>query len=97
MVRTCLFEAAGMLLTRVQAWSSLKAWDVRLAKTASFRKTKIAVARKLAIILHRVWRDKTTFRPGQGQAATSENHRDTEFRFGGNDVPAGRFGEGEYR
>lgn len=70
MVRTCLFEAAGVLLTRVQAWSSLKAWGVRLAKTVGFRKAKIAVARKLAIILHRMWRDGTNFRPGKEQPAT---------------------------
>jgi len=70
MVRTCLFEAAGVLLTRVQAWSSLKAWGVRLAKTIGFRKAKIAVARKLAIILHRMWQDETTFRPGKEQPAT---------------------------
>ena len=70
MVRTCLFEAAGVLLTRVQAWSTLKAWGVRLAKTVGFRKAKIAVARKLAIILHRMWQDETTFQPGKEQPAT---------------------------
>ena len=69
MVRTCLFEAAGVLLTRVQAWSSLKAWGVRLAKAIGFRKAKIAVARKLAIILHRMWQDGTNFRAGKEQAA----------------------------
>jgi transposase len=69
MVRTCLFEAAGVLLTRVQAWSSLKAWGVRLAKTIGFKKAKIAVARKLAVILHRMCLDGTTFRPGKEQAA----------------------------
>lgn len=70
MVRTCLFEAAGVLLTRVQAWSSLKAWGVRLAKTIGFKKAKIAVARKLAIILHRMWQDGANFRPGKEQPAT---------------------------
>ena len=70
MVRTCLFEAAGVLLTRVQAWSSLKAWGMRLAKTIGFKKAKIAVARKLAIILHRMWQNETNFRPGKEQAAT---------------------------
>jgi transposase len=70
LVRTCLFEAAGVLLTRVHAWSSLKAWGVRLAKTIGFRKAKIAVARKLAIILHRMWRDGANFRPGKEQPVT---------------------------
>lgn len=69
MVRTYLFEAAGVLLTRVQSWSSLKAWGVRLVKTIGFKKAKIAVARKLAVILHRMWRDGTNFRPGKEQAA----------------------------
>ena len=61
MVRTCLFEAAGVLLTRVQRWSKLKAWGHRLWKRVGFKKAKIAVARKLAVILHRMWRDGTDF------------------------------------
>ena len=61
MVRTCLFEAAGVLLTRVQRWSKLKAWGHRLWKRVGFKKAKIAVARKLAVILHRMWRDRTDF------------------------------------
>ena len=48
MVRTYLFEAAGVLLTRVQHWCSLKAWGVRLWKRIGFKKAKVAVARKLA-------------------------------------------------
>ncbi len=48
MLRTYLFEAAGVLLTRVPQWCKLK-------------KAKVAVARKLAVILHRMWRDGTDF------------------------------------
>ena len=44
-----LFEAAGTLLTRVEKWSALKAWGLRLAKRSGLKKAKIAVARKLAI------------------------------------------------
>jgi transposase len=56
-----LFEAAGVLLTRVQKWCALKAWGMRLAKRVGLRKAKVAVARKLAVILHRMWIDGTEF------------------------------------
>ena len=61
MLRSYLFEAAGVLLTRVPKWSALKAWGVRLAKRNGLRKAKVAVARKLAVILHRMWIDGTEF------------------------------------
>jgi transposase len=61
MLRTYLFEAAGVLLTRVAHWCKLKAWGHRLWKRIGFKKAKIAVARKLAVILHRMWRDETDF------------------------------------
>jgi transposase len=61
MLRTYLFEAAAVLLTRVQKWCALKAWGLRLAKRVDFKKAKVAVARKLAVILHRMWRDGTDF------------------------------------
>jgi len=55
MLRMYLFEAAGVLLTRVPKWSALKAWGMRLTKRNGLRKAKVAVARKLAVILHRMW------------------------------------------
>jgi len=61
MLRSYLFEAAGVLLTRVPQWCKLKAWGHRLWKRIGFKKAKIAVARKLAVILHRMWRDETDF------------------------------------
>ena len=61
MLRMYLFEAAGVLLTRVPKWSVLKAWGTRLAKRNGLRKAKVAVARKLAVILHRMWVDGTEF------------------------------------
>ena len=61
MLRSYLFEAAGVLLTRVPQWCKLKAWGHRLWKRIGFKKAKVAVARKLAVILHRMWRDKTDF------------------------------------
>jgi transposase len=61
MLRSYLFEAAGVLLTRVPKWSAVKAWGVRLAKRNGLRKAKVAVARKLAVILHRMWIEGTEF------------------------------------
>jgi transposase len=69
MLRSYLFEAAGVLLTRVPKWSALKAWGIRLAKRNGFSKAKVAVARKLAVILHRMWVDGTEFNGSKKQAA----------------------------
>jgi transposase len=69
MLRSYLFEAAGVLLTRVQKWSNLKAWGLKLAKRIGMRKAKVAVARKLAVILHRMWIDGTDFQWSTKEAA----------------------------
>ena len=61
MVRRCLFEAAVVLLRRVGGWSPLKAWAVRLSKRIGWRRAVVALARKLAVILHCVWVDGTEF------------------------------------
>ncbi|WP_420392893.1 IS110 family transposase [Acuticoccus sp.] len=61
-VRAVLFEAASALLTRVTRWSALKAWGTRLAGRAGLKTAKVAVARKIAVILHRMWLDGTEFR-----------------------------------
>ena len=70
MLRSYLFEAAGVLLTRVPQWCKLKAWGHRLWKRIGFKKAKVAVARKLAVILHRMWRDETDFIWSSKEAAT---------------------------
>ena len=69
MLRSYLYEAASVLLTRVAKWSVLKAWGVRLAKRSGLRKAKVAVARKLAVILHRMWIDGSEFNWSSKQAA----------------------------
>ena len=61
MLRSYLYEAANVLLTRVAKWSALKAWGMRVAKRSSLAKAKVAVARKLAVILHRMWVNGTEF------------------------------------
>jgi len=69
MLRSYLYEAANVLLTRVQRWSTLRAWGMRIAKRSGIRKAKVAVARKLAVILHRMWTDGTDFNWTSKEAA----------------------------
>ena len=70
MLRMYLFEAAGVLLTRVPKWSGLEeAWGAKLTKRNGLRKAKVAVARKLAVILHRMWIDGTEFNWSTKKAA----------------------------
>jgi len=64
-VRMYLYEAAQTLLTRTKKWSSLKAWGLRIARRSRFQIACVAVARKLAVIMHRMWVDGTDFQWGQ--------------------------------
>ena len=61
-VRCALYVAAHSLLSRSATWSTVKAWGVRLAKTRGHRRAVVAVARKLAVMLHKMWIDGTEFR-----------------------------------
>ncbi len=60
-VRTALYEAAHIILTRPVKGCGLKSWAARLAKRAGMKKAKVALARKLSVILHRMWVDGTQF------------------------------------
>jgi transposase len=62
MVRTALFEAAHIMLTRAVRFSSLKRWALDVAKRRGMKRAKVALARKLGVILHRMWVDATEFR-----------------------------------
>ena len=62
LARHMLYEAANSLLTRVRRVSAPKAWATRLVKRVGGQKARVALARKLAVILHRIWADGTTFR-----------------------------------
>lgn len=74
MMRSLLFEAANALLTRTKGSFALKRWGLKLAKRRGMNRARVALARRLAIILHRMWLDGTEFRmqtspkPGAGQA-----------------------------
>jgi transposase len=70
-VRVALYEAANILLTRAARWSSLKAWAMRVATRQGMKKAKVALARKLAVVLHRMWLDGTQFRWGSQAVAGS--------------------------
>ena len=62
MVRTALYEAASVMLTRTVRMSSLKSWALAVAKRRGTKKARVALARKLGVILHRMWVDGTSFR-----------------------------------
>src|SRR5213080_2081529 len=62
-VRTALYEAAHIILTKPVKGSTLKSWAARLAKRVGMKKAKVALARKLAVIMHRMLVDKTPFNP----------------------------------
>jgi transposase len=65
LARTALYEAAHTLLVRSRKWSVLRAWGMKVAKTRGMARARVAVARKLAVILHRMWSDGAEFRFGK--------------------------------
>jgi transposase len=70
-VRTALFEAAHVMLLRVQRFSGLKAWALRVGRTRGLKRAKVALARKLAVVLHRLWADGTEFRWSEAEEASA--------------------------
>jgi transposase len=62
MMRTMLFEAAQAMLKRSAKWSWLKAWAMKIARHRGMKKAIVALARRLAVIMHRIWVDGTEFR-----------------------------------
>ena len=65
LARTALYEAAHSLLIRGTKWSALRAWGMQVAKRRGMARARVAVARKLAVILHRMWSDGAEFRWGK--------------------------------
>lgn len=68
-LRALLYEAAVVILTRVRESSTLRSWGLALRKTIGFKRAAVAVARKLAVILHAMWKTGTDFNPGTVPAA----------------------------
>jgi transposase len=62
LARTLMYEAAVVILTRVKRASSLKDWAQAIAKRSGPGKARVALARKLAVILHSIWRSGEAFR-----------------------------------
>ncbi|WP_306152102.1 transposase [Roseovarius sp. MMSF_3281] len=61
-VRVALFEAAHVMLVRITRWPPLRASAMRVAARRGAKRAKIALARKLAVIMHRMWIDGTEFK-----------------------------------
>lgn len=61
-VRQALYDAAGSLLRRCRKSCALRTWGLRLAKRSGLKKATVAVSRKMAVVMHRMWLDGTEFR-----------------------------------
>ncbi|WAP66922.1 IS110 family RNA-guided transposase [Jiella pelagia] len=70
LTRSVLYEAANSLLVRSKKWSSLKAWGMQIARRRGMARARVAVARKLAVILHRMWSEGEDFRFGKEPSAS---------------------------
>lgn len=62
LTRTLMYEAAGVILTRVKKASGLRDWAAAIAKRSGPGKARVALARKLSVILHSIWRSGEPFR-----------------------------------
>src|SRR6516165_8131532 len=71
MMRTLLYEAAQSMLFHSTRWSWLKAWAMQIARHRGMKKAVVALARRLAVIMHRIWVDGTEFRWTREQAAAA--------------------------
>src|SRR4051794_36720362 len=65
MVCTALYEAANVMLTRTSRVSALRRWALEVARRRGMKRAKVALARKLAGVLHRMWANGTDFRCGE--------------------------------
>lgn len=71
MARAALYEAANAMLTKSKRHSALKSWALAVAKRRGQQRAKVALARKLATVLHRMWIDGTEFRYSEDAAVTA--------------------------
>ena len=100
MMRVMLYEAAQSMI-HSKKWSWLKAWAMQIAKRRGMKKAIVALARRLAVIMHRIWVDGTEFRWTREQAKQPHDNRAGSNRIGGksssterwNDVPRGTMDE----
>ncbi|HEX2083101.1 MAG TPA: IS110 family transposase, partial [Xanthomonadaceae bacterium] len=72
MVRTALYEAANVVLSRPTCFSTLKRWAMEVARRRGLKRAKVALARKIGTVLHRMWINGTEFCWGkEAHAATA--------------------------
>ena len=69
LLRLTLYEAAQILLVRTTKWSWLKVWAMQIARRRGMKRAIVALARRLAVIMHRIWVDDTEFRWTRNAAA----------------------------
>ena len=74
MMRTMLYEAAQAMM-RSKKWSWLKAWPMQIARRRGMKKAIVALARRLAVIMHRIWVDSTEFRTQKGLPRACSGHQ----------------------
>jgi transposase len=67
-LRALLYEAAAVLLTRVRKESALRQWGLMLWKRLGFKRAATALARRMAVVLHAMWKSGTSFNPTLGAA-----------------------------
>ena len=89
-VRTLLYEAANVMLTHYKAQLKLKDWAFAIARRSTMRKARVALARRLAIIMHATLRDGTEFVPADLGPTSHETG-------GRNQLPRGATPEGGSR
>ena len=74
MMQVMLYEAAQNMLTRTNKWSWLKAWAMKIARPRGMKKAIVALKRRLAVIMHRIWVDGTEFCWTRQVAAVCQPH-----------------------
>ena len=75
MMRVMLYEAARIMLVRTTKWSWLKAWAIKIARHLGMKKAIVALARRLAVIMHRIWVGGTEFQWTRG-VVEARSHQD---------------------
>jgi hypothetical protein len=81
MVRTALYEAANILMSRVMRFSALKLRGMEVATRRGLKRAKVALTRKIGVILHRMWDAPTTDGTKKPAATTTETHRKRRARY----------------
>src|SRR5215831_1831046 len=85
-----LYEAANVLLSRITRFSKLKRWGMDVAKRRGSKRAKVALARKIGVILHRMWIDGTTYRWTEADRSAGLIKEEYETQAGRTEAPTAR-------